>query len=186
MSLLQWLKADNVNRQPVQDADGKRLPVAGTMTGSAGAALASEAKQDTMITHLAAIEIASEDTSPVNTFPFPATPVSGLTTEMTGTTSTAVTGVGAGGASIFNWITQVEIVNTDADTGTIVELQDGSGGTPFYKFAAPFGGTGNVGGSTRSFTTPLKQPTANTALYAKNTTTGAAVTVSVTGFQRAV
>lgn len=109
----------------------------------------------------------------------PATPVSGITASMTDTTSTAVTGMSAGGAGIFNYITQITIANTDADTDTLVEIQDGSGGTTFYYAPA----AKNCGGATISFPSPLKQPTANTALYAKCTTTGATVRVSVTGFQ---
>lgn len=115
--------------------------------------------------------------SPV--FPLPTTPVSGLTSAMTGTTSTAVTGVGAAGSGKFNYITQITVANSHATVGTNVELQDGNGGTTFYVIPA----AAVYGGATLSFPTPLKQPTANTALYCKDSTTGASVIVSVTGFQ---
>lgn len=127
---------------------------------------------------------ASNDANATNVYPLPDNPVSGLTTAMTGTTSTAVTGMGAPGAAVHNYITQVTISNTDADTGTLVHLQDGSGGTTIYTFPAPAAvNSVGVAGATFAFPTPLKQPTANTALYAVNATTGASVIVCVTGFR---
>ncbi len=117
--------------------------------------------------------------TPVVTTPLPATPVSGLTSAMTGTTSTLVTGMGTPGGSTRNYITQITIGNSHATVGTFVEFQDGNGGTTFY--TAPAAAV--YGGATLSFPTPLKQPTAATALYVKNTTTGANVIVSVSGYQ---
>lgn len=111
-------------------------------------------------------------------FPLPTTPVSGLTAAMTSTTSTAVTGVGAASGK-NNYITGIVVGNSHATVGTFVELQDGSGGTTFFTLPA----AAVYGGATFEPTTPIKQPTANTALYAKNTTTGANVIVSVVGFQ---
>lgn len=104
--------------------------------------------------------------------------VKGVTAQMTGTTSTAVTGMGAPGASTFNYITAVTVSNAHATVGTEVVLQDGSAGTTFWTF--PAGPAYN--GATIAFDPPLKQPTANTALFAKDLTTGAAVTVSVNGY----
>lgn len=148
--------------------------------------LATAANQATGNTSLATLVTQGSDNSAVNIYPFPTTPVSGFTTSMTGTASTAVTGMGAPGANLYNYITDIIISNTDADTGTLVEIQDGDGGTSFIpNLQAPFAGANNIGGSTHHFTTPIKQPTANTALYAKNTTTGAAVIVTVVGFQAA-
>lgn len=104
--------------------------------------------------------------------------VSGLTAAMTGTTSTAVTGIGAPGASLFNYITSLTCGNSHATVGTFVELQDGSGGTTFYTVpAAPA-----YGGASPTFPAPLKQPTANTALFVKDTTTGANVICSASGY----
>lgn len=105
--------------------------------------------------------------------------VSGLTAAMTGTTSTAVTGIGAGGSGNFNYITQLTVGNSHATVGTFVELQDGSGGTTFYTVPA----AAVYGGAVITFNPPLKQPTANTALYCKNTTTGANVIVSANGYK---
>lgn len=107
--------------------------------------------------------------------------VKGGTGQMTGTTSTAVTGIGAGGANIYNYITAVIVSNAHATVDTEVVLQDGSGGTTFATFPAQHG----YGGAVINFVPPLKQTTANTALYAKNLTTGAAVTVTVNGYQAA-
>ena len=103
---------------------------------------------------------------------------SGLTASMTGTTSTAVTGAGAV-ASMFNYITQLTVGNSDATVGTFVDLQDGNGGTVFYTVPA----AALYGGVSITFNPPLKQPTANTALYAVCKTTSAEVIVSVNGYR---
>lgn len=105
--------------------------------------------------------------------------ISGLTAAMTGTTSTAVTGIGAPGSGLYNYITQLTVGNSHATQGTFVELQDGNGGTTFYTVPA----AALYGGAVIAFPKPLKQPTANTALYAKNTTTGANVIVSASGYK---
>lgn len=123
------------------------------------------------------VEIDFTAASPV--FPLPVTPVAGLTVAMTGTASTAVTGIGAPGVGKFNYITAISIGNSHATVGTFVELQDGSGGTTFFTLPA----AAVYGGATLAFPTPLKQPTSNTALFVKDTTTGANVIVSAVGFQ---
>ncbi len=105
--------------------------------------------------------------------------ISGLTSAMTGTTSTAVTGIGQPGSGLYNYITQITIGNSHATVGTFVEFQDGNGGSTFY--TAPAAAV--YGGATLTFPKPLKQPTSNTALYCKNTTTSANVIVSVSGFK---
>lgn len=105
--------------------------------------------------------------------------ISGLTAAMTGTTSTAVTGIGAPGAGLYNYITTIVVGNSHATVGTFLELQDGSGGTTFFTIPA----AAVYGGAVITLPKPLKQPTANTALYCKNTTTGANVIVSVAGFK---
>lgn len=105
--------------------------------------------------------------------------ISGLTAAMTGTTSTAVTGIGAPGANLFNYITTIVVGNSHATVGTFVELQDGSGGTTFFTIPA----AAVYGGAVITLPKPLKQPTANTALFCKNTTTGANTIVSVAGFK---
>jgi len=64
VSLIQYLKDDGFNRQPVSEANP--LPV--TSTGPAGADLATEATLDTAVTHLATLATASADTSPVGVY----------------------------------------------------------------------------------------------------------------------
>lgn len=150
-------------------------------TGTQRMTLASD---DPAVAHLATLVSEAQGTTPVNMYPLPVTPVKGMTTQITDTTSTAVTGIGAGGSGVFNYITQITVVNADATVGTIIELQDGNAGTTFYRLPAPAAiNSVGVTGSTFTFPTPLKQTTANTALYVKCTTTSADVYVSATGFQ---
>jgi len=154
--------------------------VAGTaVTSGAGAVTAGTqrttlASDDPAVVALQAMQAA---TGPV-LIPSAGTPPQGLTAAMTGTTSTAVTGMGAAGSGLYNYITAIVIGNSHASVGTFVELQDGNGGTTFWTLPANYG----YGGCAISFPTPLKQPTSNTALYVKNTTTGANVIVSVVGY----
>lgn len=100
-----------------------------------------------------------------------------ITTAMTATTSTSL--IAAPGAGLFNYITQVTVSNAHATVGTDVALQDGSGGTTFYTIPA----AAAYGGATLSFPAPLKQTTANTALFCVNVTTGASTKVSASGFK---
>jgi len=132
------------------------------------------ASDDPAVASLQAMQTA---TGPV-LVPSAGTPVKGLTAAMTGTTSTAVTGMGAPGSGLYNYITAIVIGNSHASVGTFVELQDGDGGATFWTLPANFG----YGGVSIALPTPLKQPTSNTALYVKNTTTGANVIVSVVGY----
>lgn len=104
-----------------------------------------------------------------------------ITTAMTGTTSTAVSGMGAPGSGLRNYITSVVISNAHATVGTDVILQDGSGGTTIGTFPA----AAAYGGSVLSLPTPIRQPTANTALYAANVTTGASTKVTCYGYKGA-
>ncbi len=115
-------------------------------------------------------------TPPIN---IPANFVSGVTAAMTGTTSTSL--LAAPGASLRNYITAIWVSNSHATVGTDIELQDGSGGTTFAVLpAAPA-----YGGAVAALPIPLKQPTANTALYVKNTTTGASTRVTAIGYKAA-
>jgi hypothetical protein len=160
---------------PVQIPDGVTIDPTG---------LASETTLSEVASNTAALVTAAESTAPVNVYPAPTTPVSGFTTAMTGTTATAVTGVGQGGTGKFNYITQVTVLNTDLDTGTVVWLKDGAAGNNFYPFIAPAAtNSSGVLGAVVSFPTPLKQPTADTALYAVNATTGASVILAAVGYQ---
>ncbi|SHH62308.1 hypothetical protein [Bradyrhizobium erythrophlei] len=102
-----------------------------------------------------------------------------ITTAMTGTTSTSL--LAAPGAGLHNMITQVTASNAHATQGTDIVLQDGSGGTAFYTIPA----AANYGGATITFNPPLRQPTANTALFCANVTTGANTKASANGFKAA-
>lgn len=177
-----YIEASDDNPLSVDLAGNLRVVIGSPGTVATEATLTSI--DNTLSDILAADAAAYADTSAVRFFPVPPTPVKGMTAQMTGTTSTAVTGIGAGGANVFNFITQVTISNTDLAVGTLVELQDGSGGSSFYSFPVPFASAaGNVNGATFTFPTPLKQTTANTALYCKCVTTGSEVILSATGFQ---
>lgn len=147
---------------------------AGAGAVAAGTQRVTLASDDPAVASLQAMQTA---TGPV-LIPSAGTPVKGLTAAMTGTASTAVTGMGAPGSGLYNYITAIVIGNSHASVGTFVELQDGSGGTTFWTLPANFG----YGGVSIALPTPLKQPTSNTALYVKNTTTGANVIVSVVGY----
>lgn len=105
--------------------------------------------------------------------------VSGTTASMTGTTSTSL--VAAPGAGLHNYITTIIVSNSHASVGTDVVIQDGNGGTTLLTIPAAYG----YGGAVITLPTPLRQPTANTALYCANVTTGAAVKVSAVGYKGA-
>lgn len=99
-----------------------------------------------------------------------------FTVSLTGTTSTAVTGLGAV-ASTKNFITSITVWNASATNGYIA-IQDGNGATTFWAVPSP-----TLGGSIFCPAVPLKQPTANTALYIAASTTMNATQVSIAGFQ---
>lgn len=103
--------------------------------------------------------------------------VKGTTSAMTGTTSTSL--IAAPGAGLKNYITTLSCVNSHATVGTFVTIQDGSGGTAIWTVAA----AALFGGTAITFPAPLQQPTANTALYVANVTTGANVICSASGYK---
>jgi hypothetical protein len=102
-----------------------------------------------------------------------------ITTAMTATTSTSL--VSAPGAGLRNYITQITVSNAHATVGTDVAIQDGNAGTTIYTIPA----AAVYGGAVVTFPTPLRQPTANTALYCANVTTGASTKVSASGYKGA-
>lgn len=102
-----------------------------------------------------------------------------ITSAMTGTTSTSL--IAAPGAGLRNYITQITVSNAHATVGTDVAIQDGSGGTTLYTIPA----AAVYGGAVITFPTPLRQPTANTALFCANVTTGASTKVSASGYKGA-
>lgn len=95
---------------------------------------------------------------------------------MTTITSTLV--VAAPAAGLRNYVTQIVVSNSHATVGTDVLIQDGFGGTTLYVIPA----ASVYGGAVISFPTPLRQPTAATALYAACVVTGASVRVSASGY----
>ena len=113
----------------------------------------------------------------VSPYALPDSLVSGNTSAMTGTTSTQL--LAAPGAGLYNYVTEMSCVNSHATVGTFVLVQDGSGGTTLKTVAA----AALFGGQEVHFPAPLKQPTANTALYVADGTPGANVVCSATGYK---
>lgn len=100
-----------------------------------------------------------------------------ITTAMTATTSTSL--VAAPGAGLRNYITTIIVSNSHATVGTDVVIQDGSGGTTLMTIPA----AAVYGGAVITLPTPLRQPTANTAIFCANVTTGASTKVSAVGYK---
>lgn len=101
-----------------------------------------------------------------------------ITSAMTGTSSTAVTGMGAQASGIRNYVTTCVASNSHATVGTMILLQDGSGGTTLAQLpAAPA-----FGGATVHFNPPIKT-TAATGLFGQNVTTGANTFLTCTGYK---
>ncbi len=72
----------------------------------------------------------------------------------------------------------VGATRSQTNTGATATYSGGAGGT-----GVQAGGRGGAGGAVINLNPPLKQPTANTALYCKNTTTGANVILSANGYK---
>lgn len=105
--------------------------------------------------------------------------VSGVTSAMTGTTSTLL--IAAPASGLRNYVTSLLCGNSHATVGTFVNIQDGSGGATLITLPA-----GAVfGGAAPPLPTPLKQPTTATGLYAVDVTTGANVVCSAVGYKGA-
>lgn len=101
-----------------------------------------------------------------------------ITTPMTVTTSTLL--VAAPASGLRNYITEISCVNAHATVDTLVNIQDGSGGTTIAQLSAPHA----YGGHQKS-SAMIRQPTTATGLYVANVTTGASVTCSASGFKAA-
>jgi hypothetical protein len=128
------------------------------------------------------VTVASDQVSiPTAATLVPQTLCSGVTSAMTGTTSTSVIGATA---SNYIYITQITVANSHATVGTIINFQDGNGGTTIYSVPA----AAVYGGATITFPkdAPLKVPTAGNALYCANVTTGANTYVSASGWKSTV
>jgi hypothetical protein len=94
------------------------------------------------------------------------------------TNTTAADVIAAPGAGIRLYITEITVTNAHATVGTKVEIRDGT--TVMRQVYAAAAG----GGASITFPTPLRL-TANTALTARNVTTGADVDVSASGYTAA-
>lgn len=102
-----------------------------------------------------------------------------ITTAMTATTSTSL--VAAPGAGLRNYITTIIVSNAHATVGTDIVIQDGSGGTTLLTIPA----AAVYGGAVINLPVPLRQPTANTAIFVANVTTGASTKASAVGYKGA-
>jgi hypothetical protein len=121
----------------------------------------------------------ANDMGTVQLWTQPSSWVSGtLTSAMTSTTDTSL--IAAPGANLNNYLVSIVCGNAHATVSTGVNIKDGSGGTVigWIPAAAVYGGTA------LNFNVPLKQPTANTALYVADDTSGASVKCTATGFKR--
>ena len=153
--------------------------VAGASVTAAAGAVAAGTMRTTLASNdpaVVALQAMQAATGPVLA-PSAATPVKGaITTAMTGTTSTSL--LAAPGAALYNYITTIVVSNGHASVGTNILIQDGNGGTTMMTIPA----AANYGGAVITLPVPLKQTTANTALYAQNETTGSSTKVSCVGY----
>lgn len=151
---------------------GNPLKIGGRARSSEIAAVANNDRSD-LITDLVGKLITLPYANPENF-------VSGaITTAMTATTSTSL--VAGPGAGLRNYITSIVVSNSHATVGTDVVIQDGSAGTTLMTIPA----AAVYGGAVINLPVPLRQPTANTALFCANVTTGASTKVSAVGYKGA-
>lgn len=108
-------------------------------------------------------------------YPCPNLPVSGSTSNITGTSDTAV--IAAPGASLYLYITSVNLSNSHASSGAFVNVKDGS----TTKRTAWVAANSTV---TIEFPTPLKL-TVNTALNVASETSVTNIRASATGYTAA-
>lgn len=102
--------------------------------------------------------------------------LSGVTASITNTAATSV--IAAQPASQRIYVTSILVTNGDADTGTFVNITDGSGGAVIWSGYAEKAG----GGFSHNFVTPIVTSAA-TALYCACVTTGATVRVAAAGYR---
>lgn len=150
---------------------GNPIKVGARAVSAEIAAVANNDRSD-LLTTLTGKLIVATNTNPENI-------VSGVTSAMTGTTSTSV--VAAPASGLRNYITQITVGNSHATVGTFVNIQDGSGGTTIWTIPA----AAVYGGATINFDPPLRQPTTATAIYCACVTTGSNTIVAANGFKAA-
>ncbi len=167
------LDSINTNIQAGAGATGASAPASAIYTGCRG-----QNAEATAVTNGQLVGEACDLVGKQISLPYanPENFVSGGTSAMTGTTSTSV--IASAGGSLRNYITACTFSNSHATVGTMILLQDGSGGTTLWSApaAAVFGGAHVV------FPTPIKT-TAATALFTANVTTGANTFVFCTGYK---
>lgn len=100
--------------------------------------------------------------------------IGGVTT-ITDGSSTAATGMGAGGASVYNELWDVTITNTSASAVTL-DLRDGTGGSVLWTFPVP----ANTSGLTHTFTVP-RTSSANTAFAWDPSAAASSIIISASG-----
>lgn len=156
-----------------QGATGATAP-----TGAAFQGIRGQNAEQTAVTNGQLVGMAADLVGKPIIMPYANTEnfVSGSTSAMTATTSTSV--IASAGGSLRNYVTACTFSNSHATVGTMILLQDGSGGATLWQApaAAVFGGAHVI------FPTPLKT-TAATALFTVNVTTGANTFVSCTGYK---
>lgn len=146
------------------------LKIGGRARSSEIAAVANNDRSD-FITDLVGKHIVLPYANPENF-------ISGaITAAMTGTTSTSL--IASPGGSLRNYITTLIVSNSHATVGTDIIIQDGSGGTTLLTIPA----AAVYGGAVINLPVPLRQPTAATALFCANVTTGASTKVSAVGYK---
>jgi len=125
---------------------------------------------------VASLQAMQNATGPV-LIPSAGTPVSGaITTSMTDTTREKL--LPAPGAGLYNYITTIIISNASSTVGTDVTINDGDTTDVLLTIPAAI----NYGGAVITLPVPLKQPTADAALYCANVTTGSSTKASVVGY----
>lgn len=104
-------------------------------------------------------------------------PVKGYAKEISNTSLTEV--LPGQGVGVKNYINQILVTNSSTTTGTIVDIiEETTGDIIATGHASP------EGGFSCSYPTAQPQSTANKKIYAKCTTAGASVTVSVSGYKK--
>ena len=163
--------------QLIDDAIYTNGDTAGKFDGVGGQAVSSE---NAAATTTKMVKFVTDLVGKLIVLPYanPENFVSGaITSAMTGTTSTSLVAAPAG--SLRNYITTIICSNAHATVGTDIAIQDGSGGTTLLTIPA----AAVYGGAAITLPTPLRQPTAATALFCANVTTGASTKVSAVGYK---
>jgi hypothetical protein len=104
------------------------------------------------------------------------TPLSDRVANTNGT-STAFTNLGAGGAGVKNFLTNISVYNSSTTNG-FVDIRDGTAGAILLSLACPA-----QSGAVYSFDPPIIQPTANTALAYDVSAAISTVYINANGYQ---